>query len=1041
MRLLRVVIFALFAVVIGLSGRASAQGTTGSISGFVNDPSAAGVPGATITVKNVETGQTRVLVSDNAGRYRAQELAPGRYDVTVELVGFQTAQYTNLPLTVGQNMVVNVTLKLGGLDEKVTVTGEAEVVNTRQSSVAALVDQQQIRELPLNGRDFSQLTLLQAGVTWAATSTASVDRGMGTQVSVAGARPNQISFQLDGTDINTQGNGAPGSAAGGLLGVETVREFQVLVNNYSAEYGRSSGGIVTAVTRSGTNDLHGSAFEFYRGNKLDSPSYFDKQAGNEVPPYKRNQYGGFLGGPIVKDKTFFFGSYEGLRQDKSLTNVADVPSMATRSGLNGAISPVTKPYLLLYPEPNGPVSKDGLSAKYFFEYTEPTRENYVVGKVDQTLSSSQSFSVRYSRDHATLLQGQGLGLWSDNTVTTSQFLVGEHKWILSSSLLNTVKVAWNKAYENTETVDLFNAPTSLYIFPNTQFPAISISPLTDLGADSQTPTFVDLKSLQIIDNFTWARGAHNVKTGIAFTRWYNDQNSSFDVGGNYVFSSIKDFLNNNANAFEGQTPGSSTERHWRENLVGLYLQDDWSVKRNVTLNAGLRYEFITEPKETTGKMQNMRNLYDTAPTVGRLFVNPSLKNFAPRVGFAWDVTGDGKNAVHGGAGYFFEPIMGNVYRTTGNRNPPFYQLYNPSPANFPNPFATTGGSQPLLRLDLFDYEPKNPYRIQYNATYQRQLAANTAVTVGFVGSRGFNQIINLEWNQAIGLDASGQPCTVASECFFTAKSTRRNPTFGSMRLRHTAGKSWYKGFIASANRRFSGGLALQASFTMGQSIDQGSQAVGSGDFSNGFQARYPDLPADNQGLSDFNVKKNFVFNYSWELPFAKDATGAKAIVAYGWQLSGIVTLRDGVPFSPVMSFDRAHALPRSGGAGQRPDLNSGCSDNPVLGGADKYFDTSCFSMPAEGTFGNLGRNTIIGPGFATWDMAVFKNFRLPANRRIQVRIEGFNILNRANFGLPKNTVFTGNTKTQVFALSPTAGQITSTVGTPREFQLGVKFEF
>ncbi len=1039
MRLLRVVILALFAIVIGLSGRAGAQGTTGTISGFVNDPSGASVPGATITVRNVETGQSRVLVTDGGGRYRAPELQPGRYELVAELAGFQTAQYQNLALTLGQSMVVNVTLKIGSLDEKVTVTGEAEVVNTRQSSVTALVDQQQIRELPLNGRDFSQLTLLQAGVTWAATSTQSVDRGMGTQVSVAGARPNQISFQLDGTDINTQGNGSPGSAAGGLLGVETVREFQVLVNNYSAEYGRSSGGIVTAVTRSGTNDLHGSVFEFYRGDKLDSPTYFDKQAGKGVPPYKRNQYGGFLGGPIVKDKTFYFGSYEGLRQDKSLTNIADVPSTNTRNGLNGAVSPITRPYLLLYPEPNGPISRDGLSAKYFFEYTEPTRENYFVGKVDQTLSNSQSFSVRYSRDHATLLQGQGLGLWSDNTITTSQFLVGEHKWILSSSLLNTVKVAWNKAYENTENVDLFDVPTSLYIFPNTQFPGISISGLTSLGADSQTPTYVDLKSLQIIQNLTWARGSHNVKTGIAFTRWYNDQDSSFNVGGNYVFTSIPNFLNNVANAFEGQTPGSSTERHWRENMFGLYVQDDWSMKRNLTLNAGVRYEFITTPTETNGKSQNMRNLYDKAPTVGQIFVNPSLKNFAPRVGFAWDVTGDGKNAVHGGAGYFFEPILGNVYRTTGNRNPPNYQLFNPSPANFPNPFSTVGGSQPLLRLDLFDYEPKNPYRIQYNVTFQRQLAANTAVTVGFVGSRGYSQIRNLEWNQAIGKNADGSVCTVAANCFFAAGTPRRNPTFGSVRLRHTDGKSWYKGFIASANRRFSGGLALQASYTLGDSIDQGSQAVGSGDFTNGFQARYPDIPEDNQGLSDFNVRNNFVFNYSWELPFAKDAGGVAGILAYGWQLSGIVTLRDGVPFSPVMSFDRARALPRSGGAGQRPNLVSGCSDNPVLGGPEMYFDVNCFSVPTIGTFGDVARNTIIGPGFTAWDMAVFKNFRLPANRRIQLRMEGFNILNRANYALPVNTVFSGNNTS--FRVNATAGQISNIVGVPREFQLGIKFEF
>src|SRR5439155_21759862 len=307
----------------------SAQGTTGSISGFVTDDTGGALPGTTVTVRHVETDQKRVVVTDGAGRYRAQQLAPGKYEVTVELQGFRTARVTDLTLTVGQDAGVNMQLKVGGLDEQVTVTGEASLVNMRQSSVAALVDEKQIRELPLNGRDFSQLTLLQPGVTASPSTQQQVDRGMGTQVSIAGARPNQISYQLDGTDANTQGNGSPGSAAGGLLGVETVREFQVLVNNYSAEYGRSTGGIVTAVTRSGTNAYKGTLFEFNRNNRFDSKTFFDAPD-SEIPPLSRNQFGGYLGGPIVKDRTFFFGSYEGLRQNRGLTTIAMVPSRATR---------------------------------------------------------------------------------------------------------------------------------------------------------------------------------------------------------------------------------------------------------------------------------------------------------------------------------------------------------------------------------------------------------------------------------------------------------------------------------------------------------------------------------------------------------------------------------------------------------------------------------------------------------------------------------------------------------------------------------------
>ncbi|PYR56071.1 MAG: hypothetical protein DMF85_17680 [Acidobacteria bacterium] len=313
-----------------IAAPAMAQTTTGSIAGIVTDNTKAALPGATVTIRQVETAQSRVIVTDGSGRYRAPALEPGHYNITVELSGFRTAEFSNISLSVGENAAVDVQLELGGVTERVVVNADAAVVKTKESSIAGLVDQQQIRELPLNGRDFSQLTLLQLGVTASPSTPQAVDRGMGTQVSVAGARPNQISFQVDGADVNTQGNGSPGSAAGGMLGVDTVREFQVLVNNYSAEYGRSSGGIVVAVTRSGTNELSGSAFEFGRDSKFDSRTYFDDPT-KPIPPLERNQFGGTLGGPIVRDNTFFFGSYEGLRQTQGLTTIANVPNEATRA--------------------------------------------------------------------------------------------------------------------------------------------------------------------------------------------------------------------------------------------------------------------------------------------------------------------------------------------------------------------------------------------------------------------------------------------------------------------------------------------------------------------------------------------------------------------------------------------------------------------------------------------------------------------------------------------------------------------------------------
>lgn len=1008
----------------GLVPPAFAQETTATLVGVITDPSAAALPGATITIKDVETDAQRVIVTDGAGRYRAAGLTSGVYDVTIELSGFQPTRRTGIRLSLGQTVTLNMMLPLGQQTEVVTITGDAPMIDTTRSSLTALVDEQQIRELPLNGRDFSQLTLLQPGVIGSPTTSRQVDRGMGTQISIAGARPNQISYQLDGTDVNFQGNGSPGSAAGGLLGVETVREFQVLVNNYSAEYGRSTGGIVTAITRSGTNTLRGAIFGFFRDDALDAKNYFDPPD-SEIPPLTRNQAGGFVGGPIFKERTFYFGSYEGLRQDRGRTSIARVPSRATRNRAD--IAPQILPFLRLYPEPNG--AENGPSGLYNVEIVEPTRENYAVGKIDHRITTNQSMSVRYSWDRASVTVPQELPLFSVQTNTKAQFLVGEHKWVITPRLLNTVKVAWNRAYESTVNVDNVPIDESLFFISGTQFGSLGVSGMSTLGSDTNTPTVIDLKSLQVVDGLTWSRGSHSYKAGVNWTRWFNDQNSSFVRGGSYTFTSIDNFVRGSANAFEGQASGSSTDRAWRQNLIGLFVQDDWAAARRVTLNLGLRYEFITVPKENQGRVASMPDLYAASTTVGDpLFENPSLKNIAPRAGFAWDITGDGRNALHGGGGLFFEPILGNVYRAYGNRTPPFYTLINPRTPPFPNPTAAGTGT-PALRLDLFEFRPDNPYRVQYNMTYQRQLPAQTTVTVGFVGARGFRQIRNIEWNQAVPeIQSDGR-------FFFPAGQNRRNPNFASIRLRTTDGRSWYKGLIVGASRRFKDGLALQASYTLGKSEDYGSQAVGSGDFDNSFQPAYGLDAASNKGLSDFDIRHNFVFNYSWELPFGKSLTGVSRALVYGWQVSGIVTMRTGVPFSPLLGFDRARALPRSGGAGQRPELAPGASSNPVQGGPAQYFDPNAFVLPEAGYLSTLPRNTMTGPGFASWDGSVFKNFVMGAHRRLQVRLEAFNLLNRANFGLPASTVFNAAGRVA------NAGEITTTVGTARQIQLGLKFEF
>jgi hypothetical protein len=1000
-----------------------AQVTTATLQGTVNDQTGAALPGANVTAKQQETGRTRAVVSDAHGRYQVIALEPGTYDLTVELSGFQTTLRRGIALSLGETTVVDVMLGVGSA-EQVEVSARAPLVETTSSSVSSLVDEKQIRDLPLNGRDFSQLTLLQPGVISVPTAGKSLDRGMGTQISVAGARPNQVSYLLDGTDVNDQGNQSPGSAAGGLLGVDTVREFRVLTNTYSAEYGRSGGGVISAITRSGTNKLAGSVFEFLRDDALDAKNYFDSPD-RPIPDFRRHQFGVTLGGPVVKDRTFFFASYEGLRQDRGLTFVNRVPSRATRARAD--LSPVTRPYVLLYPLPNG--AETGASGIYSVAANEPTDENYFVVKLDHTISKKDSLSTRYTFDEASVTTPSDLVLFADRNQTRAHFFTVEERHIFGSSLLNSARFAFNRSFGGTVNEDLASVDKSLFFIPDTQFGSLGVTGLTTIGTDTGTPTFVAVNTFQLMDNVTWTPGRHSVKVGGSWTRWYLNQNRAFDIGGAYTFTSIEDFVAGRASNFEGAFPGTSGDRYWRQNLFALYVQDDVNLTRRLTLNLGLRYEFVTTPTEKYDRVASFRSVQDQGPTVGNpLFKNPSMRNFAPRVGFAWDVTGDGKTALRGGAGMFYVPITGNFYRAFGDRTPPFFLQASLTNPPFPSVFGRTL-DVPTLRLDLLQWDLENPYALQFNLTAQREVLPQTTVLIGYVGSRGIHQIRNVEANQAIA--------TVLADgrLFFPTPNARRNPKFGSVRERRTDGHSWYNGLIAGVSKRFSGGLMLQASYTYGKSIDDGSQSVGSGDFNNTFQPRYADDVRDNRGLSDFDIRHNFVFNYSWEVPLGREARGLAGAVLKGWQLSGIFTAHSGVPFTPVLAFDRARARPRSGGAGQRPDINPGFNGDVIVGSPGRYFDPAAFVLPEAGFFGNLGRNTLIGPGYASWDAAVFKNFTV-RKTKLQFRAEAFNVLNHPNFGLPATTVFDSTGRTPA-----NAGEISSTVGTSRQIQLGVKVTF
>ncbi|MBI4483625.1 MAG: TonB-dependent receptor [Acidobacteria bacterium] len=1037
-RLSGLLIFIEFILVLcSVSSMLFAQRTTGTISGVVKDESGAVVPGAGVVVKNTETGAVRSTVSNDEGAYAAPNLAPGSYEVSAEVPGFKTSIRRGIKLSVGGSAVVDITLNLGEITEEVVITSEAPLVETTTSGLSGLVESQQIRDLPLNGRDFIQLSTLHEGVVSVRTGDSNQSRGFGTKLSIGGARPSQNRFLLDGSDINDTAGATPGSAAGVMLGVDTLREFRVLTNAYSAEFGKSAGGAIIAVTKSGTNEYHGTIFEFLRNDNLDARNFFDR---GPAPEFKRNQFGFSFGGPILKEKTFFFGSYEGLRERLGVTRIARVPDVSVRT--SAGISPVILPYLNLYPLPNGRAFGGGI-AEFLSSASDATDEDFAALRIDHRFSGADSLFGRYSFDDASRNSPNPLQLFTGSQTSRYHYLTIEETHIFSPRLLNTARFAYNTTRTGDVSITLKEIDRSLFFVPShPQFGGIAVAGLTELsgGAAGFQPRIFNNVNVDTLEAVTYDRGSHSLKMGLGVTRYHNNNNAPFRPGGRFQFDSLQDLLQARASQLESMVPGvSDTVRRWRQWLVGMYLQDDWKATPHLTFNLGLRYEFITVPEEADGKSANLRNVpFSKESTVGPPFKNPSLRNFAPRVGVAWAPGDDGTLAIRAGVGVFYDQILSQYMILAGSRVPPFWLQANPRNPSFPDYIRTVSIRDVDPRVDTLPYDIDQPYRIQYNLSIEKQISRNLAVHTAYVGSRG----VHLP-RAVADANANVPQGFLDGRLFWPATRSRLNPVWSTIRYRPTDGNSFYHSWVAGLTKRFSGGLQFQASYTFGRSVDDSSAVFNENEFTNTIPvANIFDRTAE-RGLSDFHVAHNFVANYLWELPFGRDRkwghqlSGAPAWFISGWQISGILNLSSGTPFTPVLSFDRARAGAGRGGGGQRPDLVSG-SNNPVLGGPDRYFDASGFALPPVGVLGNLGRNTVMGPGLASFDFSLFKNSRVGENKNLQFRAEMFNVFNRANFTIPAEAA------RQVFsATGPIAGagRITGTLTTSRQIQFGLKFIF
>ena len=1017
-----------------LAPRASAQ-TAATISGTVEDPNHSGLPGVTLTVRNTDTALTRTVATSPEGRYVIAGLPPGHYDLRAELASFKPHVRRGLQLTVGQALVVNIAMEVGGLSEEVTVTGDTPLVNTSSAELSYLVGADTIDALPLNGRNYTDLALLQPGVLAYPHRDGGSVVAHGLGMSINGQDPRSNVYLLDGTLQNDFTNGPAGSAAGTSLGTETVREFRVESNAYSAEFGRNSGGQINVLTKSGANSVDGSAYEYHRNDALDARNYFDTA---EQPDFHRNQFGATIGGPIARDRTFFFLGYEALIERLGKTVSTVVPDDNARQGIlpggTVTINPAVAPYLNEYPRANGPLLGQGLAA-YTFPFNQSIDEHFAQGRVDHNLGAGNQLFGRYTFDDTDQFLPTDYPQFPRNFISRNQFFTAEYRRILSANTIGTARGGFSRTRigQNVQA----NTSTALPVFIATRdsMGDIDIGGLRRFGPQSSGNLRLTQNVFSAQADFVHTRGRHVLKSG-ALAEHYQDNmvNPTFSLG-IFSFADLNAFLTNRAASFVGLTPEAQFDRYWRFTLFGFYAQDDIQLTPQLTLNAGLRYEFSTLPEEKYHRDSALPDLTASQPVVGPLYQNPTYTNLSPRVGLAWDPFGTGRTAVRGGYGLYFNTNNHQNLIVTVT-NPP----YTPRPVivnpTFPSPPFDRAGA---ISMRPVQWDLDNPRVHVYNANVQQELRGRTAITVGYAGTRGLHLLRSGDVNlaQPTGATADDRP-------FIAAGTPRANTAFSTIELKSSDGDSWYNALIVEVRRRWSQGLSVQSSYTFSKSEDTTQASTFFSDATNGTTSALPEfIPGYNKGPSDFDIRHNWVLNFTYALP-GRDLTGVTGAILGDWNLSGIWTMRSGNPLTVFVTTNRSRSQwnpSRGPGIGQdRPDYAPGYGpDNAVLGRPDQWFDPAAFALQPAGTFGTTGRGDFVGPNLRTLDMALSKSAAWARlGGRLEFRIEAFNLLNRANFGTPELRAFSGTEGQPVLA---TFGRITNTVTSARQIQLGLRVVF
>ncbi len=1060
---------------------AKTQVVGGTIVGNVTDPSGAVIPHAKVVIHNDDTGTERRLETDQTGHFAAPSVPIGAYTVTVEANGFAIRKRTGITLAVGQALQVDSALTVE-TQQEITVQDQPATVNFSTQQTSGLVNERQVKDLPLNGRSYDQLiTLNPATVNYTAQRSGSVgtsNSSVGNMFAVSGRRPQDNLYLLNGVEYTGASliNVTPGGTSGQLLGVDAVREFNVVSDTYGANYGKRQGAQISIVTVSGTNALHGSAYEFLRNSFLDARNYFDQ---SRKPNFQRNNYGASLGAPVIRDRIFLFGNYEGYRQNLGVTDVTLVPDSQSRLGFlpnaagvetRVAVGSGVTPLFNLWPAQNGPelLDTNGHLTGIGLAYSSPTqhiREDFGTTRFDTNLTANDLFFAVYTVDDSTANTPTQNPFSLINEDLREQVLSAQEQHVFSPRLLNTARFGFSRA----SFLFLGSVPASVQDSTGTFVPGKPIgaiviagstasngsSQITGAGANVGSNNAIARNLFTFDDHIFLNIGRHQIEVGGWTQRLQSNDNLAQNQYGQASFASLATFLAGTVKTFT--VVPNPTKLGWRSWFGAGYVEDTWRATKTLQASAGLRLESSNgfgEHQGRAGIYSFTNGIINTNPVVGSAALTTNRARFLPepRVGLAWNILGDGRTAVRASFGLHHSLLDNLDYRL--DQAAPFNTTVSYSGVSVVSP---TLGAVGLVSPSNVQTDLATPTVLAYSLRIEQRVAAATSITVGYVGSHGYGQILSEDQNEPASIVCQNNcPANVANGTIYYPTTVKANPALANTTSWVSQGLSNYNALEVDVQRSFTQGFQFRGNYTFAKNLDNGSAWNTSVSANTPAFVSYPANASLDYGPGATDVRHLASFNGTYELPFGRShhlLSNRRPFVNQalsGWTVSTIAILQTGFPFSPQLGYN-----PTGSGDTRnpvRPDINPTLVGTPYTRGntsqrATQFFNPNAFLTPSYGTVGNLHRDTLTGPGFADWDMSLLKSTRMTETSQLQFRAEVFNLPNHTNLLTPNAVVYSsgpsqGSVASQTAAAvqSPTAGVITA-AATSRQIQIGLKLLF